>query len=132
MKPSPILRFLILAGTAYFCAMAFAHFFGIKWPLLFVYYDTPFYAYQDKIISFAVGAYIMLFLAASNHKEVVIYALISLGLTVLGLSAVNISNALASVMTDGQSTMPYWAQTIMLAGYWLVLVVFYRRDQSKA
>ena len=49
-----LLHFALLAGVAYFCAMAVAHFFGIKWPLLFVYYDVPFHAYQDKIISFAV------------------------------------------------------------------------------
>jgi hypothetical protein len=54
-------KYAFLAGVAYFCCMAFAHFFGVKVPVLFVYYDTPFYAYQDKIISFAVCAYIALF-----------------------------------------------------------------------
>ncbi len=58
---STLTRAALLAGVAYFCCMALAHFFGLKWPLLFVYYDTPFFAYQDKIISFAVTAYIGLF-----------------------------------------------------------------------
>jgi len=53
-----ILRILLFAGIAYFCCMSLAHFFGFKVPILFIYYDTPYYAYQDKIISFAVVAYI--------------------------------------------------------------------------
>jgi hypothetical protein len=56
-NPSPaLLRLALWAGAAYFCCMAVAHFFGLKYPLLFVYYDVPFFAYQDKIISFAVVA----------------------------------------------------------------------------
>ena len=58
---SQFTRYAFLAGAAYFMFMAIAHFFGIKVPVLFVYWDTPFYAYQDKIISFAVCAYVALF-----------------------------------------------------------------------
>ena len=49
-----------LNDVVYFCCMAIAHFFGIKLPILFVYYDTPYYAYQDKIVAVAVVAYICL------------------------------------------------------------------------
>ena len=65
---SRLLNFALLAGVAYFCAMAVAHFFGIKWPLLFVYYDVPFHAYQDKIISFAVVAYACLWWSAAQER----------------------------------------------------------------
>jgi hypothetical protein len=51
-------KYAFLIGVAYFCCMAVAHFFSIKVPVLFVYYNTPFHAYQDKIISFAVCAYV--------------------------------------------------------------------------
>jgi len=68
---SPPLKYGLLAGMVYFCCMAVAHYFGIKQPLLFVYYDTPFYAYQDKIISFAVVSYIALFYSAAQHRAVV-------------------------------------------------------------
>lgn len=84
---SAITRIAFLSGAAYFVCMAIAHFFGIKWPVLFVYYDTPFFAYQDKIISFAVCAYVALFHAASKHRDVALSAIIVLALTVLGLSA---------------------------------------------
>ena len=127
----PLLRNALLAGVAYFCCMAVAHFFGIKQPLLFVYYDTPFYAYQDKIISFAVVAYIGLFHAASRHMVVVPTALIVLGMTVLGLSAVNMSDALASAMTPQNSLTPYWVQTGLIAGYFAVLVGLYLKARNQ-
>ncbi|MEM7463448.1 MAG: hypothetical protein AAF362_12305 [Pseudomonadota bacterium] len=122
-----LLRFGLLACVAYFVCMAIAHFFGIKVPILFVYYDTPFYAYQDKIISFAVLSYVGLFYAASRDIKIVPIALAVLGATVLGLASVNLSNGLASVLADGQSTWPYWLQTGMIAVIWLVLTALYLR-----
>ncbi|MBO9449255.1 hypothetical protein J7426_03235 [Tropicibacter sp. R16_0] len=120
-----LLRLGLLAAVAYFICMSIAHFFGIKWPILFVYYDTPFYAYQDKIISFAVISYVGLFYAASRDIAVVPIALAVLGVTVLGLVSVNLSDALAMVLADGQSTWPYWAQTGMLAAIWVGLTSLY-------
>lgn len=122
-----LLRVGLLALVAYFICMAIAHFFGIKVPILFVYYDTPFYAYQDKIISFAVLSYAGLFLAAARDIKVVPIALAVLGMTVLGLASVNMSDALASVLAEGQSTWPYWAQTGMIAGLWVILMILYLR-----
>ena len=123
--PPPVfLRLALWAGVAYFCCMAVAHFFGLKYPLLFVYYDVPFYAYQDKIISFAVVAYICLFANAAVHRNAVPAALVALGVTVLGLSAVNRSDALASVL-DGRSTLAYWMQTGLLAAYFALLLALY-------
>ncbi|MGR3711558.1 MAG: hypothetical protein ACU0A6_00340 [Shimia sp.] len=121
------LRLGLLACMVYFIAMSTAHFFGIKVPVLFVYYDTPFYAYQDKIISFAVVSYVGLFWVASRDITAVPVALAVLAATVLGLSSVNMSNALASVLVDGQSTWPYWAQTALLAVAWVALVGLYLR-----
>lgn len=129
---SPLLKYGLLAGAAYFCCMAVAHYFGIKLPLLFIYYDTPFYAYQDKIISFAVVSYIALFYSAARHRVMVPATLIVLGVTILGLASVNMSDALASVLKEGQSTMPYWIQTALIAGYFILLLVLYLQDNHKA
>lgn len=129
---SPLLKYSLLAGVVYFCCMAVAHYFGIKLPLLFVYYDTPFYAYQDKIISFAVVSYIALFYSAAQHHAIVPAALIVLGVTVLGLASVNVSDALASVLNEGQSTTPYWIQTGLIAAYFIALLVLYLHDKEKA
>jgi hypothetical protein len=123
-SPPVLLRLSLWAGVAYFCCMAVAHFFGLKYPLLFVYYDVPFYAYQDKIISFAVVAYVCLFANAALHRSAVPAALVALGVTVLGLSAVNVSDALGSVL-DGRSTLAYWMQTGLIAGYFALLLGLY-------
>lgn len=125
---SAITRIALLSGAAYFICMAIAHFFSIKVPVLFVYYDTPFFAYQDKIISFAVCAYVALFHAASRHRDIALSAIIVLAITVFGLSAVNVSEALATVLEPGQSTLPYWLQTGAIAGYVVALVVLYIKD----
>jgi len=120
---------LLWAGVAYFCCMAIAHFFSTKVPLLFIYYDTPFYAYQDKIIAFAVFAYVCLFIAAARVREVVPAALATIWVTVLGLSAVNLSEALRSVLA-GQGTGAYWLQTALVAAYALALTLAWRRTRS--
>ena len=112
---SLLTKIAFLSGAAYFCCMAVAHFFSIKVPILFVYYDTPFYTYQDKIVSFAVCAYIALFYSASQHRAVALNAIVVLTITVAGLCFVNVSNALASVLQEGQSTIPYWLQTGVIA-----------------
>ena len=125
---SEITRYAFLGGAAYFVFMAIAHFFGIKLPVLFVYYDTEFFAYQDKIISFAVCAYVALFRAASRHRDVALSAIVVLAITVAGLSAVNLSTDLAEVLEAGQSTLPYWLQTGAIALYLALLVVLYVRD----
>jgi hypothetical protein len=53
-----LLQLALLAGVAYFLAMSAAHFTSFKVPVLFIYYDTPFYEYQDKIISFCAFTYV--------------------------------------------------------------------------
>lgn len=125
---STITKYAFLAGAAYFVCMAVAHYFSFKAPLLFVYYDTPFYAYQDKIIAFAVSAYIGLFWSAAFSRSVAPTAILVLAVTVVGLASVNTSEALRSVMTDGQSTLPYWAQTAAIGCYLALLLILYIRD----
>ncbi|MEO1047952.1 MAG: hypothetical protein AAFW59_06450, partial [Pseudomonadota bacterium] len=81
-RPTPLLRGLLLICVVFFIAMGTAHFTGFKVPLLFIYYDTPFYAYQDRIIAFTLVTYVALFFAAANHRAVVPYALVSIWGTV--------------------------------------------------
>ena len=121
---------LLWAGVAYFCCMAAAHFFSFKVPLLFIYYDTPFYAYQDKIITFAVVAYICLFASAARMPDVVPAALVAIWITVLGLCAVNVSDALRSVLADKTTTV-YWLQTALLLLYALSLTILWRRTKAQ-
>ena len=123
-------QYTFIAGAVYFAAMAVAHYFGLKVPGLFVYYDTPSYDYQDKIISFAVCAYTVLFYSAARHRVVAPSAIIVLALTVLGLSSVNLSCALYVVLEAGKSTVAYWIQTGVIAVYLLILIIFYLSDSK--
>lgn len=120
--PTKLLRGLLLLISAYFLAMASAHFLGLKYPLLFVYYDTPFYAYQDRIIAATLLPYAVMFFAASRHKLLLPYALFALWVTIFGLSYINQSAELALVL-DGQGTQIYWLQTAAFAALALVLTL---------
>ncbi|MBF0187693.1 MAG: hypothetical protein HQL50_07185 [Magnetococcales bacterium] len=127
-QPETILRYSLLACVVLFLAMATAHFFGIKIPVLFVYYDTPFFAYQDKIIAFCVVVYALFFLAASRHQQVVPYAITAMYVTSCGLTLVNVSDALDEAMTamEGATTTPYWIQTGAIFGIAVWLTVWWR------
>ena len=128
---SKLLKFSLLFGCLYFVCMSVAHFFGIKVPILFVYFDTEYFAYQDKIISFAVTAYIALFYLASKDRKNVPVALIVLGITTLGLTSINLSPQLKVAMTSGQTLLPYWLETAFIASYLVVLTVLYKLDGKK-
>ncbi|WP_127112809.1 hypothetical protein [Shimia sediminis] len=106
---SLLTRLALLAGCAFFTCMALAHFFGLKWPILFVYYNTPLHDYQDKIISFAAIAYIGLWYVESKSRDAVPVVLIVLALTVLGPSSVNMSPTLTNLHSEDQSTTPLLA-----------------------
>ena len=80
--PSALLKLLLQVSVAFFACMGLAHFFGLKIPVLFVYWDPPFYAYQDKIIAFTLVTYMALFFGASRHLVMVPYALVSIWSTV--------------------------------------------------
>jgi hypothetical protein len=129
MPPSPPLKSLLLVLVVYFLAMSAAHFFGLKFPLLFVYYDTPYYAYQDRIISFTLVSYALLFHAASRNRSLLPYVLISVWTTVAGLAAINRSGELALVL-EGQGTGAYWLQTALYGGIAAVLTLLYIRERT--
>jgi hypothetical protein len=110
--------------------MATAHFFSVKVPILFVYWDTPFYAYQDKIISFAVIAYVALFSTAARVREAVMPAIVTIWMTVLGLCTVNMSDALRT-LPGHLSLNAYWTEIDMIAviAFWLTFLYVKEKKQ---
>ncbi|MCB9800549.1 MAG: hypothetical protein H6757_07315 [Candidatus Omnitrophica bacterium] len=125
-----ILKGSLLVLSFYFVCMALAHFFSLKYPLLFVYYDVPFYAYQDKIISFSLIAYAILFYHAAHHRFLVPSVLVLAGVTVLGLASINVSEDLHRVLNPGQAAAPYWLQTGLFLLILIFLWVLYRKDEA--
>ncbi|KUF10376.1 hypothetical protein [Pseudoponticoccus marisrubri] len=125
--PTPLLRGLLMICVAFFACMGAAHFFGLKIPVLFVYWDPPFYAYQDKIIAFTLVTYMALFFGAARHRVMVPYALVSIWATVIGLALVNLSDALAQVLNGG-GTLAYWLITAAFGGLAAILTLIWVRD----
>ena len=130
MKMKRITDVFFLVNAVYFVAMAVAHFFGFKYPVLFIYYDVPYYAYQDKIISFSVIAYVLLFIEAYRNPSVRPTAILLLYITSAGLTLVNLSEALDLALEDGQSKTPYWIQTVAIYGITASLHFCHRRTQQ--
>ena len=118
-----ILQGSLAVCTAYFICMSVAHFFSFKYPILFIYWDTPFYAYQDKIISFCAALYAALFYEAfADPEHLSGLAARSMLITTIGLSLVNVSDELNQVLDPkNNNLMFYWAQTIFISfiGMWL-------------
>ena len=123
--PTGLLSLALYANIGYFVAMSAAHWVGFKVPVLFIYYDTPFHPYQDKIISFCAGTYAILNLAAARHRAVVPYVVASLALTTVGLSAINASDDLRKVLPAGASTIAYWLQTGLIGALTGMLAVLH-------
>lgn len=126
-----ILKLCLLASVGYFLCMSTAHFLGFKVPMLFIYYDVPSNHYQDMIISFCAFTYAVLFFTAYRHCAAVPGALVALAGTVLGLSLVNVSPALAA-MLNGAPTTAYWIQTAMIAGLLALMIVLHLKSGPAA
>ncbi len=128
-----VLKWSLLAGSAYFLGIAVAHMFGVKIPGLFVYFNVPSHAYQDRIISFlAFGWSVFLFTAFTDpvkQRSLVRAILVSGAVAVGGLSLVN-------SVTDFQTLSPsanvrvFWMETLGLLGYLVWLGVFHYRSRG--
>lgn len=128
MTADKLLNLSLLACVGYFACMSTAHFLGFKVPILFVYWNVPSNHYQDMIISFCAFTYAVLFFTAWRHRAAVPAALVALGGTVLGLSAVNLSGDLSRLI-EGAPTTAYWLQTGMIAGLVVWLTVLFLKAE---
>jgi len=130
-KPTGLLSLALYANVGYFVAMSAAHWVSFRVPVLFIYFDTPFHAYQNQIISFCAGTYAILNLAAARHRVVVPYVIASLALTTAGLGAINASGDLRKVLPAGASTGAYWLQTGLIGALTGALAVLYAAPPKK-
>lgn len=126
-----ILKYSLLAGAIYFASVATVHMLGIKLPILFVFFDVPSHAYQDRIISFmAFGWAAWLFTTSTDPVK---YCAMVKAILIAGAVAIA-ELSLINATTDFQSLSPsirvetFWAETFGLFIYWLWLVIFYLRS----
>lgn len=107
---------------------------GIKIPRLFVYYNVPSYAYQDRIISFlSFGWSIFIFTAFLNpikNADLVKAILVSGIGAIIGLCTINIVTDFHK-FTKTINVSEFWIETLCLSVYLLWLIVFYFRSNLK-
>ena len=134
-KSATVLKWSLLVGSAYFLGVAVAHMFGIKIPGLFVYFDVPSYAYQDRIISFlAFGWSVFLFTAFTDpvkQSSLVRAILVSGAAAVVGLSVVNLVTDFHA-LSPSASVHVFWIETLGLFGYLVWLAVLHLRSRDVA
>ena len=108
------LKWSLYALSGYFFAVAAVHLFGVKIPLLFVYFNVPSYAYQDRIISFlALGWGVFILTAAQNiaASKGFVRALIIAGLLAVIWLSINNSVTDFAAIAPGLTRCAYWLQT---------------------
>jgi len=124
------LKWFLFAGAIYFALVALAHMLGIKIPGLFVFYNVPSYAYQDRIISFfAFGWSIFFFTAFLNPIKNIdlIKAILFAGFgAIAGLIIINSFTDFYILSPNIQPSV-FWLQTLGLSAYLGGLIFFYRR-----
>ncbi len=129
-----ILKWSLLAGSLYFFCVACTHMIGAKLPILFVYFDVPSYAYQDRIISFlAFGWAVFLFTAGRDPlvQPALVKAILAAGAAaVCGLSIINLTTDFHALDPQIDARI-FWLETAGLSLYWLWLVAFHFRSARK-
>ena len=122
-----ILQWSLRCGFLYFLSVAVVHMLGFKVPLLFVYFNVPSYAYQDRIISLLAFGWSIFFFTASIDpvkQSALVKAILCAGAgAVIGLSVVNLTTNFHAL---GAAIEPraFWRETAGLFLYWLWLVFF--------
>ena len=129
-----ILKGLLLACSLYFFLVSVAHLIGLKVPILFIYYNVPSYAYQDKIISFlAFGWSVFIFTAFLNpiKNSLLIRAILIAGAgAIIGLEFINTYTDFES-FNNGNNRNIFRLETLGLATYLTLLVIFYNKSKDK-
>lgn len=121
-----ILSWALFAGSAYFLCVSIVHFLSIKVPFLFIYFNVPSYAYQDRIISFfSFGWSVFLFIAARKPSEQMplVSGIIFSG--VVAIVALSIINSQTNFHALDPSISPgiFWLESGLLLAYLLLIIV---------
>ena len=135
-KNTVILKWLLFAGAIYFLGISLVHTFGIKVPLLYIYFSVPSYAYQDRIISFlALGWSVFLFTAFIDpvkNRDLVRAVHVAGVIAIIGLSVINSTTDFHALSPKIQPSS-FWMETLGLGLYVALLGFFsYRSGRENA
>jgi len=103
--------------------MAIAHAIELKIPGLFIYFNVPSYAYQNKIISFLAFSWAVLyFMAFKEPSKQIIKSILIVGAAAIAmLTFINITTDFIS-FSDKINPVIFHIQTGLLLIYWLWLM----------
>ena len=116
LKAQRVLQWSLLGGAAYFVGVTVAHWVGFKVPGLFIYYDIPSYAYQDRCIGVLCFGWGVFLFAASRHLVLVPAILVAGFAELVGYSLINLSPELAR-LAPPQGLTGCWLVVLSLAAY---------------
>jgi len=127
-----ILKWSLLAGALYFFSVSVVHMLGVKVPVLFIYFNVPSYAYQDRIISFLTFGWAVFFFTAFTDPQknsALVKAILVAGAgALIGVSVINAATDFPS-LDPAINPMVFWLEAAGLFIYWLWLVVFHFRSK---
>lgn len=122
------IKITLFCGAIYFLLMAIAHAIGLKIPGLFIYFNVPSYAYQDKIISLLTfGWSIFFFTAARNPSKELLKSIILIGaFALIMLTFININTDFPSFSEKIKSNL-FHIESGILFLYWGWLLFWYNK-----
>jgi hypothetical protein len=128
MNDLRVFKILLLSGAVYFFAAACAHLFGAKIPGLYLYFNVPSYAYQDKIISLLAFGWAGFFYSAFlNPVKNLIKTILLIGAAaIMILVAINLTTDFKP-LGKNIDTRWFYLETAVLFIYWLVLFAGYKK-----
>jgi len=129
-----ILKWSLLAGALYFFSVSIVHLLGAKVPILYIYFNVPSNAYQDRIISFlAFGWAVFLFTAFTDPQKqtALVKAVLVAGAGALLGLAINTAVTDFRTLDSSLDPSPFWMETFGLFIYWSWLLLFHRRSVTR-
>ena len=131
--PLTRLRASLRLGAAYFFLVAAAHIMALKVPVLFVYFNVPSYAYQDKLIAlFAFGWGVFLCAGGARRERVLDTARSALWAGVGGLLGLGVINVVTDFHALAADVHPgiFWVEWLGLCAYLGWLALLYRNART--
>lgn len=128
-----LLSWSLLGGAIYCFLIIFAHVFGLKTPILFIYFNVPSYIYQDMIIaflSFGFGMFLYAGYSSIKRNQILItkYIIIAGIGVVLGLININAFTDFSFFENEFSLTIKvshFWSETVLVFIYVLWISILY-------
>ena len=128
-----LLSWSLLGGAIYFFLITIAHIYGIKIPILFIYFNVPSYIYQDMIIaflSFGFGMFLYAGYASVKRNQILIvkYILVAGLGVIIGLININAFTDFTFFENEFSLTIKvshFWSEAAIVFIYLLWISILY-------